>query len=547
MMVEAAIFGLLGSALGTVLGILLARSLVHLVTRTINDLYYSVSVRSLAVTPEDLLGALGLGVAASLLAAFFPAREAARASPRRTLSRSALESSTRSLAPRLAGYGTALAILGALALVPAGSIALNFFGVLLLLLGFAALTPWVTLKAMASVEGPARRSFGALGAMAVRGVSASLSRTGVAIAALALAVAVTVGIGVMIDSFRRSVEDWLSYTLAADLYLSSVRLSTPRQGAPFGEALRTDLAGMEGVDGLNTLRRVSVETVEGPLRILAQGLHPRAEETYSFTSPAGARPGAETWELWRTGTAVFVSEPFAFRRGTSVGSSLTLPTESGPVDFEVAGIFKDYGSDQGAVVIRRALYDRFWTDPGFDGISVYLQEGADLGSALEAARRIAARYPGLVVRSNRDLLSYSLEIFDRTFLITGVLRLLAGGVAFLGVLGALAALQLERRREFGVLRATGLTPRQVWRLMVAQTGLMGLVAGLLSLPLGSILAWIMVELINRRSFGWTLDLTVAPGILLQAMVLALVAALLAGLIPARQMAATSPTEALRGE
>jgi len=131
--------------------------------------------------------------------------------------------------------------------------------------------------------------------------------------------------------------------------------------------------------------------------------------------------------------------------------------------------------------------------------------------------------------------------------ITSVLRLLAGLVAFIGVLSSLMALQLERARELGVLRANGMTPGQVWQLVTTQTGLMGLAAGLLSLPVGLTLAAIMIYVVNRRSFGWTIRMELGPQILLEALALALAAALLAGLYPAFKMARTSPALALREE
>ena len=128
-----------------------------------------------------------------------------------------------------------------------------------------------------------------------------------------------------------------------------------------------------------------------------------------------------------------------------------------------------------------------------------------------------------------------------------MLRLLAVLVAFVGVLSALMALQLERARELAVLRATGLTPRQLWRYVTMQTGLMGLLAGLFALPLGLALAYVLIFVINKRSFGWTLQVDVSPEILAQAVVLALVAAILAGLYPAWKMARANPALALRDE
>jgi len=159
----------------------------------------------------------------------------------------------------------------------------------------------------------------------------------------------------------------------------------------------------------------------------------------------------------------------------------------------------------------------------------------------------AAGGPRLVVRSNRALREVSLEIFDRTFAITGVLRTLSVVVAFVGMLAALMALQLERAREIGVLRALGLTPRQVWGLVTAQTGIIGLLAGVLAVPSGLLLAGVLVFVINRRSFGWTMSIDPSPSILLQGVALSLLAALLAGLYPAWRMATAPPAETLRDE
>jgi len=128
-----------------------------------------------------------------------------------------------------------------------------------------------------------------------------------------------------------------------------------------------------------------------------------------------------------------------------------------------------------------------------------------------------------------------------------VLRLLAFIVAFVGVLSALAALQLEKARELGLLRAQGLTPGQLWRLVVTQTGLIGLASGLLAIPMGLVLSVVMIFVVNKRSFGWTLNMQVGPDILVQAVGLAVVGALLAGLYPAWRMSRASPALALRGE
>ena len=141
----------------------------------------------------------------------------------------------------------------------------------------------------------------------------------------------------------------------------------------------------------------------------------------------------------------------------------------------------------------------------------------------------------------------AMAVFDRTFVITDVLRFLAIVVAFAGVLSALIALQLEQVREFGVLRAIGMTPGQIRGMIVGQTGLMGLFAGILAVPLGLIMAEVLIEVINRRAFGWSMQQQLPPNVLIQALMLALSAAFIAGAYPAYRASSILPAEALRAE
>jgi putative ABC transport system permease protein len=251
---------------------------------------------------------------------------------------------------------------------------------------------------------------------------------------------------------------------------------------------------------------------------------------------------------------VFVSEPFAWRSGLGVGDEVPLPTDRGTLPFRIAGVFQDYGSEQGVIMMSRTTWSSVMDDPGVTSLGVFLAPGVSAEDGVTALRRAAAGAPdataagaAVVIRSNAELRRTSLEVFDRTFAITAVLRALAFVVAFIGVLAALMALQLERAREFGVLRANGLTPRQLWALVTTQTGVLGLVAGLLAVPLGLVLAVVMIEVVNKRSFGWTLGIEVGGDILAQAVLLALLGALLAGLYPAWRMSKTSPALALREE
>jgi putative ABC transport system permease protein len=153
----------------------------------------------------------------------------------------------------------------------------------------------------------------------------------------------------------------------------------------------------------------------------------------------------------------------------------------------------------------------------------------------------------LLVQSNRDLRESVLVVFDQTFAITTALNLLATVVAFIGILSALASLQLERTREFGAMRANGMTRRQLFRLTLTETGLMGAIAAVMAVPVGTVLAWVLVYIINLRSFGWTLTLGLRPEFYAQAALVALIASLLAGVYPALRIGQIQPARALRLE
>jgi putative ABC transport system permease protein len=213
----------------------------------------------------------------------------------------------------------------------------------------------------------------------------------------------------------------------------------------------------------------------------------------------------------------------------------------------VLAVFYDYASDQGTILIDNDTYLALWGETPVVAASLLVEPGQSVEKVLAEIQDAYAGRADLLIRSNEALRRGSLEIFDRTFAITSALRLLAVIVAFIGVLSALMSLQLERARELGTLRATGMTRRQLWALTLLETGLMGTVAGLLALPAGYALAWILIYVINVRSFGWTLRMDLQPGYFLQAMAVAVIAALLAGIYPSLRLGQLEIATALREE
>jgi putative ABC transport system permease protein len=541
---EALWIGVVGALLGLGIGALLGRGLVRLVTRTINDLYFTVSVEGLTLDPMVLLKGALLGVGATVLASLPPALEAASVSPRLATLRSASEERARRSVPRAALAGAALFVLGAaLMAVPSRSLVLSFGALFLVILGMALMTPWGTVVLVAALRPLVSRTSGLLGSMAARGVVTALSRTAPAVAALVVAVSVTVGLGVMIESFRGTLVRWLDGTLQADVYVSLPGPQSSRASGTLWPELIDAFVAHPDVVGHSTYRGLDVVGPGGPYRLVALDLDPRGERAFDFLE--GAPPAVMA--AFREERGLIVSEPYAFRRGLSLGDSVELSTPAGTRRIGIAGVFYDYGAEQGTIMMARGLYDRLYDDAGVTSLALFLREDADEEAVVAELLGRVSEGRLVTVRTNRALREASLEVFDRTFRVTGVLRMLAFIVAFVGVLSALMALELERARELGVLRAIGLTPGQVRTLVLTQTGLLGVVSGVLALPVGLVLSWVMIHVVNKRSFGWTLRMEIGPEVLFQAVALAVAGAFVAGLYPAWRMARSAPALALRGE
>jgi putative ABC transport system permease protein len=197
--------------------------------------------------------------------------------------------------------------------------------------------------------------------------------------------------------------------------------------------------------------------------------------------------------------------------------------------------------------MSRDTYTTIWNDEAIGSLGIYLAGDAEPDEVVREMHELSEGRQALLISSNRELRQRSMQIFDRTFVITDVLYWLALCVAAIGILGAMLALQLERARELAIYRALGMTPGQLARMVVAQSAFIGLLSGLAAIPLGLLMAVALINVINRRAFGWQMDISVSPGVLVTAVLLAVVTATVAGLYPAWRAAQARPALAMREE
>jgi putative ABC transport system permease protein len=501
---EAATLGLIGGACGLLLGWAGAQFSVRAVAQTVNALYYSTTVSTATPSLADVAVAMTLSLGASLVAGWWPAREAARTPPAQVLVRHA-GAAVGHVVFRQTWLGFALVAAGVFAtrLPPlhfAGGARFPLGGYLaafLWILGGGILAGFL-LPVFARAFGRAREHF-ATARVALSHLAIPSGRHRLAVAALLCAIGMTAGMAILVASFEQTVQNWVRGSLQADLYLSAngaQSASSQNRLAP--ETWRT-LAAHPSVEQATVLSSyplvldgVSTTLSGGDLGVVkARGILPWVQ---------APRDDAVFDRALNSGLAL-VSESFSERFRKRRGDALQVPTPAGPRTLEIAGVFADYGNERGSILVDRAHLVSWFSDDQAANLSLYLRPGVD-ADALRAELLISN--PGLAIYTNAALRSEILRIFRQTFSITYALEVIGVAVAVIGLALTQISVLLDRRDELTTLRALGFTRTEIARVAAIEGSIVagcGVVGGLMvSLALG----WLLIHVINKQSFGWTL-------------------------------------------
>ena len=562
-LVEAGLLGLLGGLFGGLGGVWLARSLLSLVSRTISDLYAPVASSGLILSMDMLaFVAVGkgvlLGTVVSMVGALGPSVEAGRTVTVRALAPGDYESTHQLKAGLFGWISLALLMLAGVCSLMGPVGGLPLFGYLSTVCLFGALSCLAPLCIRAlGLRRPRQESKtmvlgGSLRIIAADQAARHPGRNAVTVSALMVGLSIMIGVAVMVRSFRDTVEVWVNETVMADLIVAPQSWLQGKQAGHASRVLpgtwRAPLSAIDGVAAVDTYRDVHVEVEGQPVALVSRDLRLHAQRSrYLMVHGESA---AVLLRASQTG-GVLLSEVLANRLRLREGSTVSITTPAGPVAVSVEGVFYDYATDGGKMVMDRSWYERQWHDDRVTVFPVYLAAGADAEQVRQAivmqvAGLDGATVPPLVIR-NHELRKEILEIFDRTFVLTYVLEAIAVLVAVLGIINTLVTAVLERRREFATLRAIGAGTRQVERLVLWEAAYLGLIGAVLGVVGGLLLALLLIHVINKQSFGWTIQMTVPGGVILQAVGLALAAALVAGYWPARWAARQPVVEGLREE
>jgi len=604
--------GVVGGLLGLGLGVLLAKSALTMMTHNLSSLYTPVLAQEVKVPLLLLLQAWGLAVAATLMAAWIPAHEAARTRVRAVWYREELEERLQSRA----GF---FAVLGLLALALAGFFVVlrlgsgpslpSFAAAFLILLAFALFTPFLARNLGETLQPLLARVLGLPGDLGCRYLAGSLSRSAVSIAALACALGMLIAVAVMIGSFRQTVNRWVSRSISGDIFFGPAIFSTAAYDHYLPLEILPELQKNPDIQDIYLYRCVRLPfrdrfilVIGGSFEVLGKygGLWFRKGDTQEImrevgesgdvAALGGPSAAAATLQPQSPGPAmqnppypplekggkrntlsddksppflkgdlggfskvyqpaelndahgkrktenrkpsIVISEPLAETFGYQEGDMLELPTPAGPQKLKIAGVFYDYRTDGPSVWMDIRQFRRFWLDNHLNAVRLYLKDKKQI-PAMQARlqERYGHRYRLLTV-SHQELRQGILRIFDETFALTYALEGVAVVVAVFGIITTFLVLIMERERELALLQALGASRKQILSMVLVESGLSSFLSFLLGAACGSLLSLLLIFVINKQAFGWTIQLYWTPGIYWQTLVLVLALGLISGAYPA---------------
>ena len=544
---ESALIGAVGSLVGLAGGIGLAKLMLYFVSRTITSLYILVKAEDLFISPSVLIGGVGIGLLASILSSIGPAREASRIAPKEALALGTLESKLKTQLSRFSAVGGGLLILS-LVLALQKPIdhkpIFGFLAALLILIGTSFMIPSITSFLNRLLSPLLGRLFGAEGKLAGRYIQDSMARTVITIAALMTALSMLISISIMILSFRKTVDLWVEQSINGDVFIFPGSYSITGYSALLPREVSQALPSLPGVKAVDTFRALEVEYQGQPALIASvDGEIFLTMKVIRFTQGSTKTILSQ----FADGRGVLVTESFSLRHRVSAGDRIRLSTPQGEREFFISGVFYDYSTDWGMVLIEKKVFQSLWKDDTLHSAGIYLKEGVSLESFKEMFREKYSTPYRLFVVSHRELRNEVLKIFDQTFAITYALEFIAIIVAILGIINSLNALIIERQRDIGILRAVGASQRQVEKTVLIEAGLIGFFSHILGLLCGFLLSILLIYVINKQSFGWTIQFSVPVRSLIESWLIVMVTSVGAGLIPARRAARLNAVESLRME
>lgn len=552
---ETALLSGLASLLGIGLGIVFAQLTVGVVAQSLTDLAVRASVAELVFSWRDLGVDAGLGIAASLIAALFPAFSGARITPVSAIRKLPYSDDGFLLSMKikiasaffiLASISIFLVYKTAAATSDIRSSGAVFLTMVFLLLGLSLATPVFLRRFMMVFHRYLSSRLGAVGRLAGLNLQKNISRNAVAVAAVFYGIALFVGSSGLINSVRLSLIDYIDSIVRADILISSGHplASGGSTNIPMPMGMLKEIEKVPGVLSAEPFRKVFLNYKGN--RVLLEMFDVALRMEYC---PAMIAQGSreDMQRLLPGKDNVVVNEGFAARYRVKPGDSVVLPTPNGPVRFGVAAVIVAYDSDSGTIWMDINTFERHWQDGLADMFEARIKPGADLDGVREAILQQFGKDRKLFVLPAHEFRQEIRKMLDRTFVVNNAVIVITLIIAGFGIIVTLLASVLERTRELGLLRSIGMKRSQVAGVVILESMLIGAAGGLVGAATGILIGWLDVEVFFRIDFGADITYHIHVLSIVLAVALAVALSALAGLYPAWRAAKTNITEALSYE
>ena len=540
-LLEGATLGAIGSLIGLTLGYAAAAAALNILGGDLGSGFFPGVQPSVHFDPFAAMIFFILGLGVTLLGSAAPAWEAASADPAPALKSGSEDVALSKLAtpwPALIclGLGGLLTQLPPIFNLPV----FGYLAVTLLLIGGIALMPRLSaLIFSAAFLTVAKSTSKAVPILALARLANAPNQAAIALGGVLASFSLVAAMAIMVTSFRVSVDDWLTHILPADLYVKTATSGDTRGLTP--DEIKA-LAATPGISRADFFRssQLTLDPSRPNITVIARPID-RVDPANTLPMTGEAIMPAL---LPKDAIPIWVSEAMVDLYGYTLGKRITLPIGASPPDFVVAGVWRDYGRQFGAIQMRLADYQALSGDQKVNDAALWLQAGVTLEQTIQSLRRLPFG-SALEFSEPGQIRALSLNIFDRSFAITYLLEAVAIIIGLLGVAASFSAQTLARTKEFGILRHIGVTRRQILGMLAAEGGLLTALGVALGFVLGWCISLILVFIVNPQSFHWTMQLSLPWRGLMTVALALLVSASLTALVSGRHAVSGKAIRAVR--
>ena len=538
--IQSIILGVIGSFLGLFLGQILSFYSSRMVEDTVTTIFKPVIIEEMFIFSNYALIAFIIGLAISLIAAVLPAVEATRVKPTETVREGTFEL-------RYLKFYKQAFILGIILVVAGICFSLadyflkifnqpffSYAGILLVLAGFAAGSPYYLEKFLQKGQNLLKKIFRAPGTISSADIYSSLYRFSIALISVTISTALIISMMVLINSFETSLKNWINKNLNADIFIKSSSCSSNFCFEPIDSNVLSKIKDIDGIAALNPFMAM-------------QGKFRGRDVIYGFGDEKVVKKYNDNIENYNIIRTTAVSEYLKIKYGIEKGDDILIDTPAGRKKFKVREVFTSYSTTQGFIILDKSFQKKYWGSSAFTQLSVFLKKDADTEKVIKKIKEKLEGAYTLDILNNNVLRQKVMGIFNNSFQITYAIQLTALIISLLGVANMLYAVALERKREISILKYLGADNKFLTKIYMISAGFIGFCGIIYGVILGFILSFITIKVVNTISFGWSISIHLNAVKIFITLMILLIFVILAGILPLKTIKQTDPKKSVSYE